>query len=42
MLMKHLKQQFSMENLLFVTILLQWEQYLCENGFWQDMIDHHP
>lgn len=39
-LMQHLKQQFSMENLLFVTILLQWEQYLCENGYWQDMVDN--
>lgn len=38
-LMKYLKQQFSMENLLFLTILLQWEHYLCDYGYWEDMID---
>ena len=32
----HLKKEFSMENLLFVTIMLQWQDYLIDNGFWDN------
>ena len=37
--MEHLKSEYAMENLLFVTILLQWEDYLIQNGFYDEMVN---
>ena len=35
--MNHVKTEFAMENLLFVTIILQLQDVLIENGYWQRM-----
>lgn len=32
--MRHLKKELSMENLLFITIMLQWQDYLITNELW--------
>ena len=36
-LMTHVKKEFAMENLLFVTIVLQVQDFLIENGYWHRM-----
>lgn len=32
--MRHLKKELSMENLLFITAMLQWQEFLVEHEFW--------
>ena len=35
--MNHVKKEFAVENLLFVTILVQLQNYLISNGYWDEM-----
>lgn len=35
--MTRLKNEYSMENLLFLTIMLQWQDYLINRGYWSHM-----
>lgn len=34
--MRHMKKELSMENLLFVTVILQWQDYLIDKQLWND------
>lgn len=34
--MTHLKKELSMENLLFLTIILQWQDYLLKHELWEE------
>ena len=38
--MNHCQKEFSMENILFVTIMIEWQDYLMNNGYWNDELDN--
>lgn len=40
MFMNQVQKEFATENLLFLTIILQWQDYLIENKFWDDSNDN--
>ena len=35
-LMEQVQKEFSIENLLFITIMLQWQEYLISNKYWNE------
>ena len=37
-LLMHMKKEFAMENMLFITIMLQWQNYLIENKYWNEIL----
>ena len=35
-LMKHCQKEFLMENILFITIMIEWQDYLIHNQYWNE------